>query len=138
MLRDRREILIYTAGIFDGEGHVGVYARDALKRSFRLKLGITSTNGNLIGFLIEHFGGSFSQLSGEASRNLRCYQWELSFVKAGEFLEEIYPFLLIKQEQVKLAILFQSGQHVRRKTQEQIELCRWICKQMKALKKEGV
>lgn len=103
--------LAYTAGIIDGEGNIGIYPNTTKNGYpvFRLRVRVNNTNEWIIHWLQEKYAGSI----GITSRKENSYRWKdawwwtVSCRKAGEFLEAIFPYLIIKKPQAELAIKFQ-------------------------------
>lgn len=94
----------YLAGIFDGEGTVYIGLMTDKRRTF-LKVGITNTDLNLMKWLVTFFGGAYRS---EARGNYRLiYRWGPKGKKNREkFLLGVLPYLIIKREQVLLALEF--------------------------------
>lgn len=97
----------YLAGFFDGEGSVGIYTNG--RGLFHLRTQLTQNVGKhstrLADMLVARFGGHYSMnltLSGYTNFN-----WQLSSTPALRFLERIEPRLLLKKEQVRIAIGWQ-------------------------------
>ena len=97
----------YIAGFFDGEGSVGIYANG--RGLFHLRTQLTQNVGKhstrLADMLVSRFGGHYSMnltLSGYTNFN-----WQLSSTPALRFMEQIEPKLLLKKEQVRIAIGWQ-------------------------------
>jgi len=121
----KRTDLAYLAGIVDGEGYIGITAdhrkRNPKKPCWRLKVTVTNTNEWLMQYLKFSIGGGTIQLKN--SKNLRpCYQWEIRYGKAAEFLKLIFPYLRLKKPQAELAIKFQASvsKSTRTLTEEQL------------------
>lgn len=98
----------YIAGLFDGEGHIGLY-QDNRWRTYSLyvTIGVTDSQGI--------FG--IYQLYPEAKYNLLRVNkiglkplFRLSFFghKAQRFLEDIHPYTLVKTRQIEDALEYLS------------------------------
>lgn len=94
----------YLAGLFDGEGSIGIYryfgGKYALRTQFTQNKNKHSTK--LFNALMKEFGGNLGlhrTLSGRLAFN-----WQLSSRNAAMFLGVIFPHLLFKREQAALAI----------------------------------
>jgi hypothetical protein len=98
--------LQYFAGLFDGEGSVGVYRKKRGKYlRHDLHVSVKMTNILPIKYLKSYFGGSISvpKISGNRQP---AYVWQASAEKAAQFLEKIYPFLIVKQVGAVLGLQF--------------------------------
>lgn len=105
--------LSYLAGIVDGEGHVCICAsqRTAKRyksKSYYLQLRVANTNLILMGFL-EKFDGSINSYWDKNPKHKTLYNWGIGGIHAANLLKEIYPYLLLKKEQAKIALEFQDG-----------------------------
>lgn len=101
-----KEDIIYTAGLFDGEGSVFICRRkDGYQQ---LKGNIGSTYFSIIQrlrydiWVIGHI--TFTPPRGHHSS---YWEWQFSSNDALWLLEHIYPYLYIKKRRAELAILFQ-------------------------------
>lgn len=114
--------LAYAAGLFDGEGTVGIDEfhipagpnRPKAYNRQQLKLAIGMSHYPTIRALYDQFGGTLSRDAGANNRNPNHairYTWTHWSSGASDFLISIYPFLITKKEQAKLAIRFQK--HIR-------------------------
>jgi len=96
----------YFAGLFDGEGSVGVYRKHRGKYiRHDLHISLKMTDIAPIRLLKSHFGGSISVPKVSGNRK-PCYVWQVSAEKAASFLEKIYRFLIVKQGGAVLGIQF--------------------------------
>lgn len=101
----------YAAGIFDGEGHVGItVTKNGRGEPYhRLMVNVTNTNLEVIQWLFERFDGCIHNPRYFAQETWReAHRWTASDGRAMRFLEEIQPFLIIKKEQARLGIEFQK------------------------------
>jgi len=109
----KRTDLAYIAGIVDGEGYIGV-STDGKKfkhgrQNLRLRVTVTSTDEWLCQHLRFSIGGGLVTLKPQSENQRPCWQWQLSYRQAGEFLKLILPYLHIKKPQAELAIKFQEA-----------------------------
>jgi hypothetical protein len=94
----------WLAGFFDGEGCVYLQASFRRNRKlprFSLQVCITQNDQNILEKIKSEYGGQVYKHSGK-----RCYRWRVVSVSALKFLEVMLPYVLIKKEQVVLAIQF--------------------------------
>jgi hypothetical protein len=136
------ELEVYSAGLFDGEGSVGVYRKKRGKYiRHDLHVGIKMTDINPLQYLRAYFGGSisFPRVSGNRKKQ---YAWQLTATKAVNFLEKIYPYLKVKQPGAVLAIQFyrnlvSSSNKLKKLSQEMIKARDIIANEFKILNKRG-
>ncbi len=107
-------VLAYTAGIIDGEGCIGIYALKAGKRGkdseriyHTLRVEVCNAQKGLIEFLFSHFGGSHG--AGYRPNRKPYYKWQITSRSAAEFLDNIYPYLVIKRDQAELVVRFRGS-----------------------------
>ena len=93
------EDAMYIAGFFDGEGCISL-SGNALSVTLTQK----ARNRHILDWVQETTGVG-SLLVHKASG---CVNWRICSQQAVQFLEQIYPYLKIKDEQAKLALEFQS------------------------------
>lgn len=102
--------LAYTAGLFDGEGSVGISKQTERKCKtgyyYRLWVSMSNTDQEIIYWLEKHFGGSAIQRKVNGDRYKNQYQWALAPKNAINFLKLISPYVRIKKQQIELCIQF--------------------------------
>jgi len=105
--------LAWAAGFFDGEGSVFVEvarhknARHGVRNA--LHASVTQTSLPCLNLLKEHFGGSIVTITYTRRHNMNnsvCYIWRLLNKDALPFLEAIAPYVVVKKEQVELAVQY--------------------------------
>jgi intein-encoded DNA endonuclease-like protein len=107
--------LAYLAGLIDGEG--SIYAglgkhkhASGYKYYFDTHVAISNNSLNLMRWLTEKVGGNFSLVHkiGEGEvvvRKHEGYRWYVSkIMDVKEILEQLLPYLVIKQEEAKKAL----------------------------------
>lgn len=107
----------YIAGLFDGEGWVRADTFTPLFRKstrFQVTAGIAMTYEPVIRLLYERYGGVLQgddcfRRKNPANRTI--WRWSVSSRIAAPFLREIEPFVIVKREQVTLALELQD--HIR-------------------------
>jgi hypothetical protein len=116
--------LEYVAGLFDGEGWCrvqtpgmnteGVQTSGALKRdfpSYQIVAGIAMTHKPMMRLIHDQFGGTLhgdNHYRRKDPKNRTIYRWHCSSKKAEAFFTAILPFLVIKKDQVELALKLQD------------------------------
>lgn len=104
-----KTILHYTAGLFDGEGCVDIYKATSPKGSksisLMLRVNIVQKDGRIMNYLQDNFGG---YVSVDKHNGHYIHRWDIRSKKAKDFLSLIYPFVIIKKEQVRIALEFET------------------------------
>lgn len=96
----------YIAGLFDGEGYVGViHNRHA--NGHVLAVTITNTSSAAFPGLNALYPGAITSSKGGMQRY--CFTWRLNGPYALRFLQDIAPHVIIKKDQVDLALTFPVG-----------------------------
>ena len=113
----QENIAAYAAGIFDGEGYVGIdrvsKSKGSKKIHHSIRIVISQKDGAIMDWLKNNFGGNiYSQRNGTL---YSIYRWRIHSKKAADFLKFVYPYLIIKKRQAKLAIWFMKQRDKRRK-----------------------
>lgn len=98
MTRKRECLQAYFAGLFDGEGTVGVYNTDG---HWRLSVGIHQIEPLSIGLLWTEYSEATFKWTAD-----KRFQFNLYGDNARRFLEDLKPYLILKSDQVKLALAF--------------------------------
>ena len=101
----------YIAGLFDAEGSINIYEKKKKSTGvscFYLNCSITNTNLEVIERSKEVIGGYISRYTPLNKKHKVVYKNRLSCKKAFFFLKNIENFVIIKKEQVALAIEFQN------------------------------
>jgi hypothetical protein len=104
----------YAAGLFDGEGYVRV-ARWAKPNSHHVRYqviaGIGMTYLPVIEALRDQFGGSLNENRHDL-RNPKAriqFTWHIASQTAASFFRKIVPHLLVKRDEVQLALELQDS-----------------------------
>lgn len=100
MNRKRGQLQGYLAGIFDGEGHVGIHRQEG--RTYQLKACVQMDDPQAIALLWREYPEAVYTYHHEK----RFWKVMWSQHKAKRVLDELIPFLIIKKEQAKLASSF--------------------------------
>lgn len=97
----------YVAGLFDGEGSVGItYRRWASKSTmmtYQTKASIGMIDQDSILWVVGTFGGHYDTTCRTKSGNT-IHRWTLHCRKAADFLELIVPYLKLKKARAEAAI----------------------------------
>jgi hypothetical protein len=100
-----------AAGWLDGEGCV--YIGSQLKTNsnqpyYRLTVSVVNTDKRIMNWFQERWGGYIVRQ--QRGRKHIVYRWYREQIKAGYFLRDILPYLIIKREQAELALAFLDHQ----------------------------
>jgi len=97
----------YFAGFFDGEGCISIVHTKG-NNNYRLNVQVSNTNKYVLMCFKKRFGGYVTPLIKRSDRHTQAYVWKLADAKAGTFLKEINPYLIVKKPQGELALHFQN------------------------------
>ena len=98
----------YVAGLFDGEGCVVVDRNQSGTRvKYSLRVQITNTDYVTLQHVMDRWSGGIT--SQNRAPNKTVHVWQTTGQKAVHFLEDVVPFLHIKDLEVYRAIEFQSS-----------------------------
>lgn len=104
----------YAAGLFDGEGYVRISKlenREKTKVRNQIYAGLNVTFKPVIEALKETYGGSIhvNRHSLRKENHRDVFVWNVSSLNAAKFFRRIMPFLIIKREEVELALELQAS-----------------------------
>lgn len=108
MNRKRSQLQAYFAGIFDGEGHVGIKPTTSSGGKYKTYTAVATLKMNdpqAVMLIAREYPEALTYASVDKYGKLN-YQVYFGHHKAYRFLEEILPFLIIKHEQVKVTLSF--------------------------------
>ena len=95
---------LYAAGFFDGEGCVNCSSNKSGSPFVRIL--VVNTNLTVLEKFQETWGGDINKNYKSKEHWKQAYTWRLSHAAAAKFLEDIYPFLIVKETQARLALEF--------------------------------
>jgi|SRR5882724_1042560 len=93
----------YAAGLFDGEGTVGVERYGG--RGYNVTARVTNTNLDVLEWLRSRFGGFTQQAYAAHDNRKACFYWTAKAKIAEAFLEAVRPYLIIKRRQATIALI---------------------------------
>ena len=99
-----RDDLIYTAGIIDGEGSIGM-DKHRHWSTFTPRVSVGNTDPTLIDWLLDTFGGKV-EIAQQNKRWKISFRWELNGYASVPFIKEIRPYLKLKGRQADLILAF--------------------------------
>ena len=111
---NKRDMIIYLVGFFDGEGNVDIserrhkYFRKRDSKwcesvSTALRLRISNTDKEVLDFIKENFDGKIYNRKRYYSHHKQAWIWHLSGKKASKLSKLMYPFSIVKKEKLKEA-----------------------------------
>lgn len=99
----------YIAGLFDGEGTLGVYANSG-GGGTRRGVSLTNTYHPILITLQQRFGGGIYPQRAATLEHKATYQWDLQTKKGIEaFLRAVLPHLIIKRAQAQIMLAELTG-----------------------------
>lgn len=101
----------FLAGLLEGDGCIQLSSRKNPRMAFGVEvwmvIEVTNTKKELLDFLKDNFGGNiYSRKRRKNWSSSHC--WRLCREKAKVLLLHMYPYLITKKEQAKLAVKFQA------------------------------
>lgn len=134
--------LAYLAGLFDGEGSVGIYEFTKKDRNsnWQFKVEITNTDWRIMQWLENTVGGIVTKKSMPKSKpNWRQgYSWHIQGQNAEIFCNLIKPYTIIKTDQLDACLYFRKfwGTGTKKQTQEIIEAKKQMVEVIKQMKRK--
>lgn len=98
--------LAYAAGYFDGEGSFVAYpyVRNGRIHQKHYKAVITATYLPTLDYLVEAYGGSIHEYTGQGLGEKQCYNWHCTGQNAYEFIKAVLPYLREKQDHARFML----------------------------------
>jgi hypothetical protein len=93
----------YGAGLFDGEGCVYVGRVTNNKKALKLRASIVMTTKAPLLAFSRRFGGSVHLHKEKTKTWKTSWRWSLQGKAALDFLEQIYPYSLVKKPIIRVA-----------------------------------
>jgi len=107
----KRTDLAYSAGLFDGEGCIQIIKtkRGPNRRlQYYLRCTLEMANEHLPRLLQVHFGGHVRHRKLPLPRQNQ-WEWVVASHAAADFLEVIYPYLILKKGEADVGLKFQAS-----------------------------
>ena len=105
--------IVWAAGFFDGEGSVFVEIskNKNTRRRVRnlLTASVTQTSTPCLNLFKQCFGGNITPITKSRRQHMNnsvCFVWRVRSKDAIAFLEVIAPYVVVKKEQVELALQY--------------------------------
>ena len=134
----------YLAGLFDGEGSVGIYelnnktTKQGIKRSaWQFKVEIANTDWRIMQWLLDNVGGIVTKKSQGKAHWSQGYCWHLQGNNSEIFCNLIKPYTIIKTNQIDACLYFRNywGTSNKKQTDQEIEFKREMVKTIKKMKR---
>lgn len=110
MVRSKKEIVSYIAGLFDGEG--SIYIRKATinknRSHYSLVVRLTNSHKGSLDFCCNYFNAGSVQQRKPVVGRLQAYDWILRSKEAENVLKILLPYSIIKAPQILLALEFRK------------------------------
>jgi len=103
-----QERLIWSAGIFDGEGCINISRNRKAGAYSRLMIIVVMRELEPIMMLQSLFPGSWVNIVHRKNRNGHYHRWTMSGRKAADALIRWFPYLVVKRDQAQKGIDFQD------------------------------
>lgn len=98
-----KELLAWMAGFVDGEGTITICSV-AKNKTFVPKLAVSNTNYDSIKIFEDNFGGKVRLRKWENKKWKPCYEWSLTSRAACKAIEQLQPYLKIKNRQAEIVL----------------------------------
>jgi len=141
-----KDNLIYLAGILDGEGWIGIVKteirRNEKSARYYLIIAISNTSKELMDWLCSKVGGTYCLAKENRKEWKDHYKWDLTGESAYKILQKVYPYLVVKREQAKMAMEFQLKRSITKQRrngipEEELLLREYYYQLLKGLNKRG-
>lgn len=108
-----KEKLAYLAGFFDGEGCISI-TYNIKRRNYCLSISIANVKPNVLLDFHHIFGGNLHYSVTKQKNRRNSWRWEINGKSGGDFLTTLFPYLVLKKEEARLALEFRI--HLRSKS----------------------
>ncbi len=112
-MRNKRHLLSYLAGVFDGEGCVSITKKkqrlDMYHAYYSIYLQVQMCDKEIPTLFQCVFGGSLSvhTYNGKGKENWRPkWSWSMSDRKTEEVMKDLLPYVILKRPQLEVALHF--------------------------------
>ena len=112
-----RDDWAYLAGFVDADGSISVNRwceRGATRPRYLMRLTISNCDKPIMDWLVVELGGGVCLANREGPKVHRTsWRWAVSGKYAGKILEQLLPYLRVKQKRAELAIQFADTMGIR-------------------------
>jgi len=123
----------YLAGFFDADGYVGVRSWQN-GRSYMLGCSITNISTSLLEKIQGDFGGKIHTKSNTDQKHSHEFHIMWNSTYCQDFLQKLYPYSILKKDQIKLALEFPINT-TKKRSEILIKKQKQIYEKLKELKK---
>lgn len=108
----------YVAGLFDGEGYVGV-SYNPVRDTWKFTVNITNNYLPVLEEVKATYGGRLQppRHADDGRAGKSAWTWHAYSSTAKNFLESIKPYSIVKQEQIQIALQYPLGRYGKRVTE---------------------
>lgn len=132
--------LAYLAGLFDGEGSVGIYEfkKRNQNSNWQFKLEIANTDWRIMQWLENTVGGKVHKKSTGEKHWKQGYCWHLQGNNAETFCNLIKNYTIIKKDQIEACLYFRQfwGTGNKKQTQDVIKAKQEMVNVIKQMKRK--
>ncbi len=127
----------YAAGFMDGEGCINV---SSCRGTVFIRVLIVNTNREVLELLQQRWGGNITANKRHKTNWKVSYTWRVSYAACLNFLQDVYPFLIVKKKQAEAAFIFFDNKPGKGKrwSEEGLEEANKAILAIKQLNKKGV
>lgn len=97
-------IHVYAAGLIDGEGHIGIQETHGKYFCLEVTVGMSNKAIQLLNEMKKEFGGTVLDTRKATDRWEAASKWRIGGEPAIQFLKKISPFVMLKSEQIQVAM----------------------------------
>lgn len=100
------DLIPYFAGFFDGEGSICVHLHQRNAKALVVNVSANQVDPRPLILLKEKYGGSLflTKNASPSGKVGEIWKWQLVSAQAEPFLQDIYPWVIVKKHQVEIAL----------------------------------
>ena len=133
------EQLAYLAGLFDGEGSVGIYEfkKPNKNSNWQFKVEIANTDWRIMQWLLDNVGGIVHENTRSKSHWSKAYSWHVQGKNSEIFCQLIKPYTIIKTNQIDACLYFRGywGTSNKKQSKEEIDAKKAMSEAIKKMKR---
>lgn len=96
--------LEYMAGLFDGEGHIGVYRYQGKNSPFGIYAQLNNTCFEVVDLFKSEFGGNVTHAKDDNPKHRAQAKWYAWRKNAAYALLALYPYLIVKRHEAEIVL----------------------------------
>ncbi len=118
MIKSTHDDILWAAGFLDGDGTINMYRHKPKKGTkqnyvYGLRVSVSNTVYEVLQWYKDRWGGGISEVSTAPSyqkrSKLRFWDWHIYGAKALSFIQDVRPYLKIKDVEASLATEYWEG-----------------------------